>query len=114
MKALEAAVSLALLIAMLPLVHVPDSGGDRRAAQYAIAQDMFNTLYERHGSAMFQCLDPEGLQQDIGTMSQMSGTCVLYETPFCALEAGCSGKESETTAVDHDSITGNVRLSVKR
>jgi hypothetical protein len=114
MKALEAAVSLLLLVAMLPMVPIFYGGDDRRAAQYAIAEDMLSTLYARHGTGMFYCSDPVGLEADIVKMAKMSGACVSYETPFCAIESGCDGAEAESVSVNHDSIAGNVRLSVKR
>ncbi len=114
MKALEAAVSLLLLIAMIPLVPMLYNGDDRRAAQYAIANDMFSALYVRQGTGMFYCANPLGLEADIVNLSESTGLCVSYETPFCSLESGCTGSENEAVSVNHDSIVGNVRLSVKR
>lgn len=114
MKALEATVSLLLLIAMLPLVPMIYNEDDRRAAQYAIANDMFSTLYARHGAGMFYCANPLQLEADVANMSESTGLCVSYETPLCSLESGCTGSETESVSVNHDSIVGNVRLSVKR
>lgn len=115
MKALEAAVSLLLLIAMVPLVPMIYNADDRRAAQYAIANDAFSTLYARNGVGMFYCANPIGLQADIADMAGKTGFCISYETPLCLpIEAGCTGTEKETVSVNHDSIVGNVRLSVKR
>jgi hypothetical protein len=114
MKALEAAVSLLLLVAMLPLVPMVSSGDDRRAAQYAIAEDMFSALYARHGIGMFYCSNPIQLEADVANLSKMSGACVSYQAPFCAIDSGCSGAEKESISINHDSIVGNVRLSVRR
>lgn len=114
MKALEAAVSLLLLVAMLPMVPIFYGGDDRRATQYAIAEDMFSTLYARHGTGMFYCSNPLQLEADIVEMSKMAGACVSYEAPFCVIESGCTGAETESVSVNHDSIVGNVRLSIRR
>jgi hypothetical protein len=99
---------------MLPLVPMAYNGSDRRAAQYAIANDMFSALYARHGTGMFYCSNPLELEADIANMSRSTGLCVSYEAPFCSMESGCTGSENEAVSVNHDSIVGNVRLSVKR
>jgi hypothetical protein len=109
MKAFEAMISLLLLIMAVPMLALIRGNESSTTIRYIIAEDMLNSLYNKYGMGISYKENMDSITQDIARMEKETGNCIEYETPHWKTNE-CPGKERITVA--HDSIVGNVRLSI--
>jgi hypothetical protein len=109
MKAFEAMISLLLLVMAVPMLSLVKGNESSTTVRYIIAQDMLNALYNKYGMGIAFPENRHLIQQDITKMSVETGNCMEFETPYWQTSE-CPGKDRIT--VNHDSIVGNVRLSI--
>jgi hypothetical protein len=109
MKAFEAMVSLLLLVMAVPMLSLIKGNESSVTIRYIIAEDMLNSLYNKYGIGIAYPENRHDIEQDIAKMSEETGNCIEFAAPYWQTEE-CQGKEKITAT--HNSIVGNVRLSI--
>ncbi|MCX6773416.1 MAG: hypothetical protein NTY68_00240 [Candidatus Micrarchaeota archaeon] len=109
MKAFEAMISLLLLVMAVPMLELARGNESSVTIRYIIAEDMLNSLYSKYGMGIAYPENRYAIEQDIAKMSKETGNCIEFATPYWQTSE-CPGNERITAT--HNSIVGNVRLSI--